>query len=144
MNKREYDWLARHLPAKPAQDIPFCSISPFFSIFTYTWFGTYCIIIGLSTKSCSFILLKSRLGKFKMPYFIYYTFTTYPDPNNFKEGLKWSWKSNNFISPFCVCFPFENEIYHIVIYRYFMADRCKWCELHHNISGNKLRVSING
>ena len=40
LNKREYHRLARHLPAKPAQDIPFCSISPFFSIFTYTWFGT--------------------------------------------------------------------------------------------------------
>ena len=30
MNKREYHWLARHLPAKPAQDIPFCSIFSFF------------------------------------------------------------------------------------------------------------------
>ena len=40
MNKREYHRLARHLPAKPAEDIPFCSIFPFYSIFTYTWFGT--------------------------------------------------------------------------------------------------------
>ena len=42
LNKRKYHRLARHLPAKPAQDIPFCSIFRFFSIFTYTWFGTKC------------------------------------------------------------------------------------------------------
>ena len=41
MNKREYHRLARHLPAKPAQDIPFCSILSFFLIFIYTWFGTF-------------------------------------------------------------------------------------------------------
>ena len=34
MNKREYHRLARHLPAKPAQDIPFCSI---LSLFIYSF-----------------------------------------------------------------------------------------------------------
>ena len=41
MNKRKYHRLARHLLAKPAQDIPFCSILSFFLIFIYTWFGTF-------------------------------------------------------------------------------------------------------
>ena len=30
IEQKEYHRLARHLPAKPAQDIPFCSIFPFF------------------------------------------------------------------------------------------------------------------
>ena len=40
LNMSEYLWLARHMPAKPAHDNHLCSIFLYFSIFTYTWFGT--------------------------------------------------------------------------------------------------------
>ena len=36
----EYLRLARHMLAKPAHDNHLCSIFLYFSIFTYTWFGT--------------------------------------------------------------------------------------------------------
>ena len=51
LNEREYHGLTRHLPAKLAQDIPFCSIFPFYSIFTYTWFGTPTLIWHLVAYS---------------------------------------------------------------------------------------------
>ena len=50
LNKREYHWLARHLSAKLAQNIPFCSIFPFFQ---------YSLIhdLALSAHYCSLPLI---------------------------------------------------------------------------------------